>query len=50
MSTIKNLVAGIIYSAAVGAATIIGFGIGTTLLENGLQEKVAEKAQKWFSK
>ena len=46
MSTIKNLVAGIIYSAAVGAATIIG----STLLENGLQEKVAEKAQKWFSK
>lgn len=50
MNTVKNLVIGVISSAALGAATIIGFGIGSTLLENGLQEKVAEKAQKWFSK
>lgn len=50
MRTLKNIVVGTITYAAVSAACIIGMGIGGTLWENGLQDKVQEKVKQWFSK
>lgn len=50
MSTIKNVVVGTVTYVVLSAAAVIGLGVGGSLWENGLKDKVDEKAQKWFSK
>ena len=50
MKTIKDIIVTGVSVIVVGAAYMIGAGIGQTLWENGLEDKVEEKARKWFSK
>lgn len=50
MNTFKNVVVGAISYVVLSAAAVIGLGVGGSMWENGLKDKVDEKAQKWFSK
>ena len=50
MSTIKNIVVGTITYLVLSAAAVIGIGVGGTVWENGLKDKVEEKTKQWFSK
>lgn len=50
MNTLKNVVIGTVTYVVLSAACVIGMGVGGTLWENGLKDKVAEKSKKWFSK
>lgn len=48
MKTVKNIVvAGVTY-VVLGASVVIGFAAGTTIWENGLQDKVAKVSKKLF--
>ena len=50
MSNVKNiLVTGALYMVA-GITCIIGMNVGTAIWENGLGEKVGDKARKLFHK
>ena len=50
MGFIKNLVGTALTFLVGGAAIVFGYSAGTTIWENGLGDKVAEKTQKTFSK
>ena len=50
MNAIKNIIVTTVTLTFASAAYVVGACAGKTLWENGLEEKVTEKAQKWFSK
>ena len=50
MSNIKNLFWSVVGITISGAAMVIGMHIGQSMLDNGLEDKIDEKTEKWFSK
>ena len=50
MKTIKSMVGTVVTLLVSGAAIVIGYNAGSTIWENGLGARVAEKSQKVFSK
>ena len=50
MNTFKGIVSTAVTFLVAGAALMIGYNAGETIWENGLDDKVAEKARKVFSK
>ena len=50
MNTFKGIVSTAVRLLVTGAAIVIGYNAGSTIWENGLGDKVAEKSRKVFSK
>lgn len=50
MSTIKSILTMAAWSVAFGAGITIGTGVATTILDNGLEDWVAEKTNALFKK
>lgn len=50
MNAIKNVIVTAVSVTVTGIAWVVGTSAGKTVWENGLGEKVREKANKWFTK
>lgn len=50
MSTIKNILVTAISVTVTSIAWVVGTGVGKTIWENGLEDKVRNKTQELFSK